>query len=180
MRSGKCQSVAISATPSGPAHILATNMASQKASEKLYTASTFTGLVDQVRDVREQLDGLEIGHPVLECTIGCLSGETIMIEESLFFLREYFMENKDIARQDPDLVNDINSVLFATSITLSDVLEEARNKSLDSISSRSSRVSRLLTSSDAKLRKYDGMDSFLQRLLGCSSALRILHMIIDP
>ena len=155
-------------------------MASQTSSSKLYIVSNFTGLVDQVRDVRKQLVGLEIGHPVLECTTGCMSGETIMIEEALSCLREYLTENKDITRRDPDLVNDVNSALFAASVTLSDILDEANNKSFDPINARSSLVSRLLTSSDVKMRKYDGMVSFLQRLIGCSSALRVLYKMIDP
>ena len=155
-------------------------MASQKSTTKPYIASNFTKLFDQVHDVRQQLYGLKIGHPVLECTIGCMSGETIMIEEALSHIREYCMENKDISRRDPTMVDDINSALFAASITLSDVLNEAKNKSLDSINPRSSRVSRLFTSSDAKMYKYDGMDSFLNRLLVCSSVLRVLYRMVDP
>ncbi|CCA68024.1 hypothetical protein PIIN_01891 [Serendipita indica DSM 11827] len=154
-------------------------MASQKL-ESLYVAATFKELVDQARDVRKQLNRLEIGHSALERYIGCLSGETIMIEEDLSTLQEYCMQNKDISRRDPAMVLDVNSTLFITSVTLSYTLAEATKRSIGSTTWRPSLYTRFLMSSNNKSPKYDGIDGFLYQIFGCSNALRVLCRLLDP
>ncbi|KAG9057976.1 hypothetical protein FS842_002311 [Serendipita sp. 407] len=143
-------------------------MSSQRSSERLYITMTFNGIIGQTKQVRKRFDELDIRgrEPQLEFTVGCLASEALTIEESISKLRE-----------DAEIVNDINSVLLATSATLSDIAKEAIKTGITEQSHSLS--ARLSTFSNAWIRRDDGMEGLLHRLRGCGSALRMLWRLVD-
>ncbi|KAG8839399.1 hypothetical protein FRB91_007026 [Serendipita sp. 411] len=111
---------------------------------------TFNGIIGQTKQVRKRFDELDIRgrEPQLEFT-----------------------------SKDAEIVNDINSVLLATSATLSDIAKEAIKTGITEQSHSLS--ARLSTFSNAWIRRDDGMEGLLHRLRGCGSALRMLWRLVD-